>query len=313
MAQPHGRSLYDAVTTSLQDMPLSLSTVAMAVIRLTSDPTVSFPRIARAVSADAGLTTRIMRKANSAFYAGNAPVRSLPLAILKLGLAATRSLAIASSVHAMFRLGDPDGVEVSLWRHSLGVAIGSKCIARTAGLPIEDEVYVTGLVHDIGKLVLLQRFPEVYVEHFCNPAEDEETRLRHEVTALGFSHADLGSDILSQWNFGSETIAVVKAHHDLNSESGTAHHNGMDKDARVSLYVLCLANAVVRRLESNQHVLVTPEIAESAAYRHLGFTESTVKVIVDEIRERLGDELQIFGEKHSSVMQRALTTHPPRR
>lgn len=311
MVPANNGSFFDEVTASLDEVPLSLSTVAMAVIRLTSDPDVSFAKVARAVSADAGLTAKIIRKANSAFYAGKTPVRTLPLAILKLGLSATRALTISSSVHAMFRMGDAAGREFELWRHSLSVGIGSHIIAKTSRLTVEDEAYVIGILHDIGKLVLLQRFPDVYEEHFLGARGDETVRIQHEIASLGFSHADLGARILTCWNFTPVAVAAVQSHHTPAQAGQYVAGTPAGLEATTLAHTVCLSNAIVKRIESNQHVISTPDIVQSKSFRHFAFSEETVERIIEQIRERVGDELQVFGEKHASVMQHAMTKRPP--
>ncbi|MBD3298044.1 MAG: HDOD domain-containing protein, partial [candidate division Zixibacteria bacterium] len=84
----------NVVSASLDDVPLALGTVAMAVIKLMSDSEVSLERLSRAISSDQGLSARIIRKANSAFYATGNRITTLPLAIMKIGFSATRSIAI---------------------------------------------------------------------------------------------------------------------------------------------------------------------------------------------------------------------------
>ena len=97
----HG-TLLELATRSLDEQPLALGMVARAVIRLTADPAISITRLARAISADPGLSVTIIRKANCAFYASHSVVASVPLAVVKIGITATRSVAISGSIYAMF-------------------------------------------------------------------------------------------------------------------------------------------------------------------------------------------------------------------
>ncbi len=281
------------VSASLDEVPMALGTVAMAVIKLMSDHEVSLDRLARAISSDQGLSARIIRKANSAFYATGNRITTLPLAIMKIGFSATRSIAISASVNAMFRKGEGDGLEQQLWYHSLAVGIGSRILAKRVGSRAAEEAFLTGLLHDIGKLVLLQRYPEQYTPILRETQNKPNTRLDVELSRMGFTHADLGVMVLDRWNFAESEIRAVQYHHDPYAMPDSDANNH-DLSSTFSLaQIVALANLLAKSMEQTAGPHSSP--VERLKSDHFDFPPNQLIEIAEEIRQNVSDELQVFG------------------
>lgn len=265
----------------------------MAVIKLMSDPEINLNRLARAISSDQGLTARIIRKANSAFYASGNRITTLPMAIMKIGFPATRSIAIAASVNSMFRKGEGNGLEQQLWQHSLAVGIGSRIIARKVGSRMTEEAFLTGLLHDIGKLVLLQRFPEQYTPILRDTQHRPNTRLDVEMTRMGFTHADLGVMVLDRWNFDESEIRAVQYHHDPYAmpDQNTDGHDLASSFALAQ--IVALANNLAKSMEETVGPHSNPiKLLKSD---HFDFSPDQLAEIAEDIRQNVADEIQVFG------------------
>jgi len=297
---PKGREnqepLLDLATRSLDEQPLAIGVVARSVMRLTADPEIGIWELARAVSADPGLSGKIIKMANSAFYAGPSIVTSIPEAIAKLGITATRSVAITASVQALFRHGGREGFERDLWLHSLVVGIGSRIIAQHSGSLLAEEAFLSGLLHDIAKLVLLQRFPQIYGPILRRTVENDEVSLDVELTCMGFTHADLGAMILERWAFGPVAVRAVRFHHDPDRTGSIPNKDHVQRDARQIAHAICLANVLGKYLQKASRNPCKMSIPNSPSREHFTFTNEQLNGIAEEISFRVGDELQVFGQ-----------------
>ncbi len=295
--------MLELATKSLDEQPLPLSTVARSVIRLTANPAISLRELARAVSADPGLSGKLIKMANSAYYAGPEAVTSIPGAVLKLGITATRSVAMTASVQALFRDGDSDGLEDRLWRHCLAVGVAARVIAHEAGSPLAEEAFLSGLLHDIAKLLLLQRFPAVYKPIFKRTLETGEAPLDVEMTSMGFTHADLGAMILERWAFEPGPIGAIRFHHEPDrvgrySDTDTAK---TDQATRLLAHAVNLANAIAKRLDGTLPTDQESALTSGPTATYFGFTTGQLDRIIEKVSYRVGDELQVFGQSDAPI------------
>jgi HD-like signal output (HDOD) protein len=284
------QSFLEDVISSLDDQPLPLGSVAQAVIRLTTDPLVSSERLARAISADAGLAVTIIKKVNSTYYSGHDRISSLPLAIARLGTLTTRSLAVTGAIREMYRFGDDAGIEQYLWRHSMAVGLTCRMTARRAKISFLEEAYLSGLLHDVAKLVLVQRFYAKYKPVIQEAGLMIGEHLDVECEHLGFTHADLSAMILDRWQFSPIQVDAVRFHH--SPEDSATWSND-----RVRLaHVVCFANELAKAAEKNSDSDWIAEQTERATTLGFDFEEDDIRQMVDDLRNTLGDALQVFTE-----------------
>jgi putative nucleotidyltransferase with HDIG domain len=167
--------------------------------------------VVAAIESDTGLTVAVLRRAQSA--PSRRPIKNVADAVDAL----TRH-EIAEAVEALPRLEFPwrsSELEVLMHRsriHAQAVTRAADRIARAANLVTRDDVLVTALLHDIGKLVLGRVVPG-YVEAIDARTTTPENRIRQEQQALGTDHAGLGGLLLRRWGLPSELASAVSAHH----------------------------------------------------------------------------------------------------
>lgn len=186
---------------------------------LTQDIESDIADIARAISSDDALTARILRVANSAFYGLSRKINTVSQAIVILGFNAVKNLSIGISLFGLW--GKEKEVALDreeFWRHCLAVGCGSRLLALRLKMKDPEEAFVAGLLHDIGKVILMEHFPKEY----SNVIDEAESKrlplyvLEHEV--FGIDHAVVGMKICEQWKL-SETISkVIGFHHKKISE-----------------------------------------------------------------------------------------------
>jgi putative nucleotidyltransferase with HDIG domain len=186
----------------------TIPAVASRLLELIGDPTVSLNEISRFVSNDPTLASKVLRMVNSPVYGFPGRISSVNQGVLLLGLNVVRGLLFGVSVFDLMQQ-----TMIGLWEHSLGCAVVARLISQRKGLKDVEEASIHGLLHDIGKVVLLLQFPQEY-EKVMKEAQEKGVSV-HEVESDYFSttHATVGSWVAEQWSFPRTLIDVISCHH----------------------------------------------------------------------------------------------------
>ena len=251
------------------------SSVVSRVIELLADPDFSVGHVRQAIEEDPALATRVLTVANSAAYASISPCASVQQAIVRLGADTVRELLISLSVMSVFR-------DVLGWgRHLRDHCAATGAVARLLGQAIPHgqppgSVLLAGLMHDLGKLLLLQddRFPprEMELEHLelLSTADgSHELERRH----LGFDHAVLGGHAASMWRLPSPIPETIAWHHRQDDVYAT-------KDGRLARTVALvrIADQLDRHLSEDppQNAAAVVAIGEGPDAAHLGVSPDII-------------------------------------
>src|SRR5688500_4757827 len=173
----------------------TLPEVTNQIIKTVEDPKSTAGQLHKIVSHDPALVTRILKVVNSAFYGLPGQIGSIERAIVLLGLNAVKNIAVAASLGQLFRGAKLcDGfTPKDLWTHCIAVGVAARDLARQMKLPMADEAFLAGMIHDMGVLVALQVYPEE-VRRVCETAKMDPTKsfceLEREI--LGVDHQQLG-------------------------------------------------------------------------------------------------------------------------
>jgi HD-like signal output (HDOD) protein len=165
------------------------------------------------IVSDQSLTTQVLRTANSSFYSGLKKAGTIREAILRLGTTEVANLVSLAAQREGFRSGDPlvGGLMVRLWRHAVGCAIGSQWLALQLNfVALAAEAFTAGLLHDVGKLLLLKVI--ALVRRAERAGASVSDAFVHEI--LDTLHAEQGYLLTQRWNLPEAYCHVVRAHHD---------------------------------------------------------------------------------------------------
>lgn len=199
----------------------TLPEVTAQIIRTVEDPKSNAQQLNKIVSHDPALVARVLKVVNSAFYGLPGQVGSVERAIVMLGLSAVKNIAVAASLGTMFR-GTKlcDGFTArDLWTHCVAVACAARDLAKQARLPIAEEAFLAGMIHDIGLLASLQMWPEK-LKLVCNEARASARPFcTVEREAIGVDHQRLGQALCERWAFPRSCQFVAAHHHDLTPPS----------------------------------------------------------------------------------------------
>jgi putative nucleotidyltransferase with HDIG domain len=195
----------------------TLPTVTLQIMRLADDPHATGDSLDRLLTADPTLGARVLRVVNSAFYGLPGTVGTTGAAIVRLGFAAIRNIAIAASLTRMFRGGRLTSTfdAKDVWRHSVAVAEAARLLARRSRRGSADEALLAGLLHDIGIVVAMQACRPAF-ERLLHALDVDPTRAYAETerTELGTTHALLGAELARKWGFPAALASVAAHHHD---------------------------------------------------------------------------------------------------
>lgn len=194
----------------------TLPTIVFQVHAVLDDDRKGAADVAAVIERDPALTTRLLRAANSALYArGGDRVASVYAAIQRIGLSQVRGLCLVLSVVQAFGSKKRALSHDSLWGHSGAVGATARYLwvgTRATGVPPED-VYVAGLLHDVGLLVMDQFFPEEFDRLAGLRQEIELPLWQHEEDLLGMDHGEVGGLLLGSWSLPDGTVNAVTYHH----------------------------------------------------------------------------------------------------
>lgn len=192
----------------------TLPEVTARIISTVEDPRSSAALLHKIVSHDPALVTRILKVVNSAFYGLPGQIGSIERAIVLLGLNAVKNIAVAASIGQMFRGAKLcEGYTAKdLWTHCIAVGVASRDLAKNLKIPLADEAFLAGMIHDIGLLVSLQLFPE-QLRSVCEQAKAGGVFSELERSIIGLDHQELGLALAEQWKFPRTCQVVAGYHH----------------------------------------------------------------------------------------------------
>ena len=218
--------LLNLIKAYIKKMP-SLSTTVSRILDICNDPNASPADLNQVISLDPVLMGRVMRLINSAYYSLPNKITSLVRAIIMLGINTVKNLALSTAVLASlnnednFQALDMDG----FWRHSLCVGVTSKIIARKRKIDpkILEEYFISGLLHDLGKIPLNNRLSEEYFEAISFSGSEHCPLYVSEGRMLEVTHSEVGKLIIEAWNLSKDIEDTVNYHHRLKEYKGEYH------------------------------------------------------------------------------------------
>ena len=192
----------------------SLPDICLQLQSLIDSPAGDSAEIGRLIASDPALTARILRIANSAFYGLPGKVDSVPQAITLLGTTEVNNLAIATFAAQFFRTSGGGVMDMAVFRRkSILVGLVNRALGEHSGMPEFSAAFVTGLLHDIGRLLVFEQAPQLAAS-----AAQSSDRLQpyweREQDVLGYTFADVGGLLLQEWQLPQKISEAVRYQHE---------------------------------------------------------------------------------------------------
>ena len=199
------------IIKELEDIP-PVPKTALDLLELTNDIMANAGKATEILSKDPALSMKVLKAANSAKYGYARHIATVSQAVVILGFKGLRNLILGLAVYKFLNeKGSEEGKH--LWRHLITTASLSKMLTDKLGQEDPELGFLCGLIHDIGKAVLINRRTEIYNELFQRSEAENIPINELEETFLGFTHADLGRDVCRSWLFCKVLVKVVSLHH----------------------------------------------------------------------------------------------------
>lgn len=294
-AAPVSKRLTTAeIIERLDELP-TLPSVVYELNRVINDPMSSTSDVERIMANDVSLTTKVLKLANSAYYAIPGGVSSLQRAIAYIGYDAINQLALSASI--IKALGtSKDGFDIpGFWKHSLGVAMASEVIAKEVKYRIPSDLFTCGLIHDMGKIAMFIVAEEQMLEVLGHTKSTDSSIVEAEEALDAPRHTQIGFELATRWRLPYQ-IQVSTAHH---HQRDSVLRGGLSQDANLVADVVFLANLLIHALQfghsGHDKVLGVPK----DVLDRLALSQERLKDTVARIKEKLESAegfLKIIGD-----------------
>ena len=186
------------------------------IMTVLDDDNSTIESISKLISTDQAFSVKVLKLANSAYFGYSRQISTIPQAIVILGTSSIKNIAMGISVFSTMNDNDSvlkDELE-EMAKYSLNVAVYARLIATRFGYPQPDEVFAAGLLHDLGRIIIMKYLAEEYAQIMFLMVNEQKTVCEAEFKVIDINHMELGAYLASYWNFPERMIHVIKHHHD---------------------------------------------------------------------------------------------------
>jgi putative nucleotidyltransferase with HDIG domain len=198
----------------LRDLP-TLPTVAMEVNRMLKDVETPIEQLVALLEKDQAMVVKILRLVNSSFYGFKSKISSLRHAVTLMGYNTVQNaVVVVSVIDSLSISGRLKGFDITdFWTHSIRVAVMSRHLASLSKLSGPEDAFTAGLTHDIGKVVLVNHFPEIFVTLMESAAADGISFFDSEKQHGTYPHNLIGNVLARKWMLPESLVSAIRFHH----------------------------------------------------------------------------------------------------
>lgn len=256
---PEAQARLKRVVQRIYDLP-SFPTVIQKLQEVGEDPKSTSKKMAEVMDKDQGLSAKVLKLVNSAFYSFSKPVSSLQHAITLLGYNSVRSLAMSVSMKSVLKVDPKIFNPEKFWAHSLAVGTAARLLAELNRFPLKDDAFTAGLMHDAGLLLEVKYFPEE-LKQVTEAVEAGDSLCEAEQKVLGIDHGLLGAWLAEQWSLPPLIGESMLRHHSLAAAPlSDADSEAMEDELKSVLGFVATASLLVSRLDLS-HGIGSPDVA----------------------------------------------------
>jgi HD-like signal output (HDOD) protein len=226
--QTFGRDQSERSNESVEEFlaeEIQLAVLSDTVLQLldTMNRQYSASAVAEIICRDVSLSAKILQIVNSSFYGFPRQIDSLSRAVTILGQRELQNIALGISLVGMFNVWAVADFDLrAFWRHAVGCGVLCKCLGEQLVIADRERLFLAGLLHDIGRLVVLQNRPEMVRDAICMAKQEKIPLYLAERELWGFDHGLLGGRLLQCWNLPAGIADSVRDHHDFQNNPGEA-------------------------------------------------------------------------------------------
>lgn len=269
-------------TSTVYSLPLFYERLNEAI----NHPRSSIDDIAKIITEDQGLTARLLRLANSPMFGCYAKVDTITKAATIIGTQQLRDMALAASVMGVFK-GIPEELlnMTSFWRHSIACGIIARSLAVYRRELNVERLFVAGMLHDLGQVVLAAARPEVSLELLVTQRDTGRFYLELERELLGFDHAELGGALLKKWKI-PVSIGEPVAYH---------HYPESAEQFRLETSLVHLADIICHAMELGQAAEWGVPPLDELAWERLGVSAHMLGTVLKQSESQIAETFAILS------------------
>ncbi len=273
----------------------TLPVIASHIITLTTGQDTTLSDIDNLVSKDAELSAKILKVSNSAFYSLPQQISSIKQALSILGSKAVRNLVLSFSFLTM-KAGRKKGHFnfEKFWNKSLAGAVAAKLILERVKGANSEEIFVCGLLQNLGELILARTFAEEYEEVLRKVKKGQVDALNAEEDAFGTFHPTIGYEVAKRWGFSDALLLPILCHHD------PSLYKGGDAQIESSTKALYLSDLLISILFSDKPEEFYKRFSREANSL-LGLKNKDVEDILNEVHIQIDQAGEYFGMRIKST------------
>ena len=269
----------------IEDLP-TLPVIAMEVNKLLQDYNTSIEQLTSVIKNDQAMVPRILKLVNSSFYGFKSKIANIDRAIILLGFNTISNAIVAVAIIDSLSIkGSSFNFDMKgFWEHSVAVAVISRHLAETSRLCLPEEAFTGGLLHDIGKLILSQYFPDLFNKVILFAKENNTTFYDAEKKEIPLNHAQLGAIMAEKWKLPDYLIDTIKYHHGVKRSA---------KDINL-LMTVHIADFISNYFIHNQDAKLDSDLIYPEAALVMKEQLKTLQDWLPEVRENIASACQFF-------------------
>jgi len=265
------------------DLP-TLPVVVDRIISVASDEKTTTEELAEVISYDQGMTNKLLKLANSIYYAQKTKVETVKRSISVIGFDEIIGIALGMGILSTFT--DKAGLSLdmkALWIHGIGVATASKELAKRTNPGIANKIFIPALLHDMGKVIFSVYFKEEYRQVRQLAMEHKKPLYFAESSLMKIDHSTLSALLMKRWNFPQSILMPCRFHHNPEACPIKFKHHSL---------IINLADYLTQKAGIGHSGNPVPVTVKNA-FRKIGTTQSVLRLIIDQLK-RKEDEIKEF-------------------
>ncbi len=273
------------VLDNVTDLP-TLPTVYAQISHLIRDPKTSVADVAKVIEKDQAITSKILRLVNSSFFGFTRQISTIRQAVVLLGFNTIRNTVLSVSVFESFSnvtRGEFDLRE--FWKHALATGVIATYLDKRIRTGFQEETFVAGLLHDMGKIILNRYFQQEFEEALFYARSNQETFYESERAVIGFSHDEVGEYLADKWQLPYSLGEAIALHH----QPGNIRSN----PTLVSL--IHLANSVAHKLNFGFSGSFKSPAISNFAMEELNLKPEQITELEEESGKILEENTELFS------------------
>jgi len=278
------------IIDNIRDLP-TLPTVIMRVIEIINNPKSSAKDIKSIIENDFVQTARVLRLANSSYYGFPHKISTITTAIVLLGFNEIKNLLLSSSVYDLFQQNKGEKNiyfnHIKFLDHSIGVAIAARTIGEYTNYDEPEELFVGGLLHDIGKIIQNQFLSNDFQKLMKNVIKTNSLIYKKEKRILGYTHAEVGKLLALKWKLTDKIVDMISYH----------HRPSFSEKYNRECAIVNLADIIIRALKIGSGGDEQIPLIEEDVFVNTGLKEEQIVTLMYEIEQKFNETKDLFNIK----------------